>query len=206
MNQVDMFVIDEGQKMIGTGAASNSFANWILSMENARKFRIVVAGGPELKHLMDSHPTIRDRKDSFVELGPFAHRSAADRAAFRSFLQNFDRKMPFVTTPLADPALDDAFYFATRGRPGTLAKLLEKATIFAFQKGMPKVLGNQHLSSAFALSFAQESRMLGVNPFDHKGPLPTIPRSLAEEMNHVAAVPPLMRAPRRRGSRLANLA
>ena len=206
MNEVDMFIIDEGQKMIGTGAASNSFANWILSMENARKFRIVVAGGPELKQLMDSHPTIRDRKDSFVHLEPFAHRSAADRTRFRAFLRNFDLKMPFLSTPLVDPTLDDAIYYATRGRPGTLAKLLEKATMFAFERAMPKVLGKEHLSRAFALSFSQESRMFGVNPFEHKGALPTIPRSLAEEMSYVTAVPALRRSPRRRGSRLANLA
>ena len=161
MNEVDMFVIDEGQKMIGTGAAANSFANWILSLENARKFRIVVAGGPELIHLMDSHPTIRDRKDSFVEIEPFAHRSEEDREAFHIFLANFDRMMPFLTTPLTDPANDDAIYYATRGRPGTLAKLLEKSTIFAFEKGVPSTLEIDHLARAFALSFAKESRMLG---------------------------------------------
>jgi hypothetical protein len=201
-----MFVIDEGQKMIGTGAAANSFANWILSLENARKFRIVVAGGPELIHLMDSHPTIRDRKDSFVEIEPFAHRSEEDREAFRIFLANFDRKMPFLTTPLTDPANDDAIYYATRGRPGTLAKLLEKSTIFAFETGVPSTLEVDHLARAFALSFAKESRMLGVNPFNNTGPLPTIPRSLAEERTSLTEVPAVKRKTRRRGSRLADLA
>lgn len=206
MNQVDMFIIDEGQKMIGTGAAANSFANWILSLENARKFRIVVSGDPKLKYLMDSHPTIRDRKDSFVEIQPFAHRSAADRAAFRTFLKNFDRMMPFLSTPLADPANDDAIYFATRGRPGKLGKLLEKATILAFKDGLPKSLGIEHLASAFTLSFAHETWMLGVNSFDHKGDLPTIPRSLAEEMAPIDQLPILKRLAKSKGSRLANLA
>ncbi|MBE7731670.1 AAA family ATPase [Devosia faecipullorum] len=206
--KIDMFIIDEGQKMIarGTGAAAEKFANWLLSLENARLFRVVVAGSPDLQLLMDSHPTIRDRKDSFIEIEPFAHKTAADRAAFRKFLREFDVEMPFLTTPLSNPKLDDAFFFATRGRPGRLSKLVEKATIFAFQAKkdvMPVTLEIAHLKQAFDMTFLQESRMHGINPFDHKGDLPTVPRNQAEEQVEPFEIPAVTKRRRQRASKIA---
>ena len=45
-----------------------------------------------------------------------------------------------------------------------------------------------------------------MNPFNNIGPLPTIPRSLAEERTSMTEVPAAKRKTRRRGSRLADLA
>lgn len=206
--KVDMLIIDEGQKMIagGTGAAAEKFANWVLSLENARLFRVVVAGSPELQMLMDSHPTIRDRKDSFLEIEPFAHKTDGDRAAFRKFLVEYDLEMPFLSTPLSNANLDAAIFFATRGRPGRLAKLLEKATIFAFaanQDVIPVKLDVGHLKLAFDMSFLRESRMYGINPFDHVGDLPTVPRNRAEEQVEPFEIPAVTKRRRQRASKIA---
>ncbi|MDB5530213.1 MAG: hypothetical protein JWR51_3316 [Devosia sp.] len=207
-NKVDMFIIDEAQKMTkgGTGQGAEDFANWLLTLENSRKFRIVVTGGPALRELMNSHPTIRDRKDSFVHIAPFAHRTAADRDAFRTFLSEVDLRMPFIGTPLGDARHDDAFFYATRGRPGMLSKLLEKATVAAFEVDedvIPSVLQVQDLARACEVLMREEDRMLGINPFSHSGPLPSIPRSLAEETVHSRDLPPDVRTPKRRGSRIS---
>jgi len=206
---VDLFVIDEGQKMIGAdgvGRAADKFVNWLLSLENAGKFRIVVSGGPELQNTIDTHPMVRDRKDAVQHLKPFAHATDVDRAAFRNFLTNFDGVMPFESTPLSQAKLQDAFFFACRGRPGKLAKLMEKATQIAFLRSEDKPMNDLtvgHLSEAFSLSLLSESQMLGVNPFDHEGALPSIPLSIEQEETDDPELFRSKRATRSKASRIS---
>ncbi len=200
IGKIDLLIIDEGQKMIGKGsatAATGKFANWLLSMANARRVRIIVAGGPELQDLIDGHHMIRDRKDSLQHITPFAHATKADRAAFAKFLAEFDAKTPFIKTPLTDLNLQDAFFFATRGRPGRLSFLLEKATQVAFleseEQPMPE-LTLSHVAQAFDLVMLFETQMLGINPFGHDGDLPTIPQNLEQEGTDIFESKPAARS------------
>lgn len=206
---VDLFVIDEGQKMIGAdgvGRAADKFVNWLLSLENAGKFGIVVSGGPELQNTIDTHPMVRDRKDAVQHLKPFAHATDADRATFRKFLTEFDGLMPFLSTPLSQAKLQDAIFYACRGRPGRLAKLMEKATQIAFLQSQDQpmaVLTVDHLAEAFSLSLSSESQMLGVNPFDHEGQLPNIPLSIEQEETDDPELFRSKRAVRSKASRIS---
>jgi len=206
-HDVDLLVIDEGQKMTGAdgiGAASDKFVNWLISMENSRKFRIIVAGGPGLQMTIDHHPMLRDRKDAVQLLQPFAHATDRDVSAFGNFLRQFEKHMPFLSTPLSDPALQDAFFYASRGRPGKLAKFLEKATQIAFLRNKEKPVPHltaKHLAEAFEIALLGETQMLGVNPFDHSGSLPTIPLNVDQEgYGFDPDEPP--RGPRPKGSRI----
>lgn len=207
-NKIDLFIIDEGQKMIGkegTGLAADKFVNWLLSLENAGCTRIVVSGGPELQNTIDTHPMLRDRKDSVQHIRPFPHGTSAEKEAFKKFLKAFDDHMPYVSTPIAEPALQDAVFYATRGRPGRLAKLLEKATQIALMRNKDKPvakLDQSHLAEAFDMIMLEEAQMFGVNPFDHDGDLPTIPVSIEQEEADTSGVYRSAKATRTKASRI----
>lgn len=206
-DDIDLFVIDEGQKMAGNGMgnAARKFADWLLSLENARKFRILVAGGPALKLFIDNNETVRDRKDSLAKIEPFPHLTPEDKAAFRTFLVKFDNGMPFLTTPLSDKGLQDAFYFACRGRPGKLAKLVDKAAQVAFMEPEPPLhLTVEHLARGFDIQLGHDHQMQGYNPFRDKE-LPTIPLNLEQErlFGFDPEDEPPTRPRRQKGSRIA---
>ncbi|MBJ6986264.1 MULTISPECIES: ATP-binding protein [unclassified Devosia] len=191
--KIDMLVIDEAQKMYD-GQSPKDLVNWIVSMRDAGFFRIFVTGDRSLLELIDTHKVLRDSKHSLVELRPLGYQTEKQKGQFAAFLKKFDEEMPFVSTPLADEGLEEAFFFATRGRPGVLANLLEGATVEAFRrltdddgnlKEMPRTMTVGDLARAFKIKMATETRMLKINPFTHSGPFPSYPKTLEGELDEL---------------------
>lgn len=187
-DDIGFLVIDEAQKMI-SGRSPKDLINWIISLRNAGFFRILVAGDASLASLVNTDKVLRDSKKALVHLQPFSFRQKAEQAKFRAFLEGFEKDMPFLTTPLADPAFTEPFFFATRGRPGTLAILLETATACAFRRTpLPKTLELKDLASAFDQQMGSELRMRGINPFLHKGDFPDYAQAPEEEETELQRV------------------
>lgn len=187
-DEIGFLVIDEAQKMI-SGRSPKDLVNWIISLRNAGFFRILVAGDATLAALVNADKVLRDSKKALVELLPFSFKEKGEKTEFKAFLDGFEKDMPFLRTPLADPAFTEAFFFATRGRPGTLAILLETATASAFKRtALPETLEPGDLSKAFDQQMGGELRMRGINPFTHKGELPGYARTPEEEETELQRV------------------
>lgn len=183
---IDLFVIDEAQQMFRNmgSHALKKFASWLLALENSGSFGIVVAGALDLEVLFPQSDATEERVGLDARLMPFPYETKDDRQRFAAVVREFGTLMPFKSTPLADPAMTTAFFYATRGRIGTLAKLADTATVLAFEnpktKGSPQILTVADFAEAFDRSRRHDWRMKGINPFrDSK--LPTIPLCIEKE-------------------------
>lgn len=208
---IDMIVIDEAQKMYD-GQSPKDFVSWIVSMRDAGFFRIFVTGDRTLLNLIDTHKVLRESKYFLVDLRPLSFQTSEQRTSFSSFLKRFDDDMPFVSTPLTDAKMVEPFYFATRGRPGVLASLLEGATVQAFNRmtqkdgtisDLPLTIEISDLSKAFERKIGAETRMLSINPFTHVGAFPDYPKTLEQELDELQqALVNKAKRGRNRGGRL----
>lgn len=190
--QIDLFVIDEAQQMFRDQerAAVRKYASWLLALENAGKFGIVVAGGPDLETALPTTFATNERKGGHARLMPFDYATPNDRVRFGDLLSKFGRNLPFLSSPLTDESLTYAFFYATRGRVGALAKLCEIATTFAFKdakRGVPTSLTVDDFEKAFDFWRLNDVRMKGANPFRERDPakLPTIPLTVEDEISEV---------------------
>jgi hypothetical protein len=193
-HRIDMLVIDEAQQMFnghGPGAAQK-LGKWLLPLENAASFSIVLAGAPELENLHKTVEAANLRKAGKAKLKPYEFRTSGQKAEFRRFLRQFAVQLPYSSSCLFDgdgKFVDELLfpmYYATRGRPGEIAKLFEQATYFAFKDkesgGNPERLTVDHISAAFDFNLLNDHRMENVNPFRaKKEDFPTITQCLAEE-------------------------
>jgi hypothetical protein len=189
---VDLFVIDEAQQMFrgaGTGAIGK-YASWLLALENSGSFGIVVAGSPDLESALPNTFAANERKGGHARLMPFEYATPNDCTRFADLLSQFGNHLPFLSSPLTDRDLAYAFYYATRGRVGAIAKLCEMATTFAFKSekiGVPTKLTLEDFAAAFDFGKLNDPRMKGANPFRERDlkKLPTIPLTVDGEMAEI---------------------
>ena len=184
-------------KNVGAEDKIGKFANWLLALENSRSVRLLFVGAPELQRLFHIIDASDERKGGTASLKPFAFKKDEDKVAFASFVETFVADLPFVSTCLTkkgrcDDDMLHYLFYATRGRAGALSKLIEWATIEAFEdvstKGCPDTLELRHLQDAFDYLLINDDCMLGVNPFRVASTqdLQTIPYNLEEEEKEFA--------------------
>jgi hypothetical protein len=192
---VKMFIIDEAQQLFnGQGPDGPlKLAKWLLALENSRSFAICLVGAPELQLLLKHMNAANERKGAIGRLAPFDFKTAEDKRGFRKFVELFAVDLPFLSSCILDEnghcndSMLFALFYATRGRPGALAKLSEHATIKAFEdpktKGSPVALELEHYAAAFDLLLKYDHRMNKKNPFRVKDTksLPAIDLSLFDE-------------------------
>jgi hypothetical protein len=191
-HEVDMLIVDEAQQAFkGHGEnAPLALGQWLLPMENAKAFTIVLVGSPDLKRLFQEVPAARQRHRGLAYLKPFDFKTEVDKRLDRAFVEQFIRDLPFDSTCLCDGSgkvserrLFD-LYFTTRGVQGELPKLCVEATVCGFERcgRVPNTLILQDFIDAFEYLFHDDERMKGVNPFataDLRN-IPTIPLSLKD--------------------------
>jgi AAA domain len=194
LHQVDMLIVDESQQAFrGHGIyAPDALGEWLLPMENAKVFKIVLVGSPELKRLFKEVLAARARHGGLAYLKPFNFKTEEDKLFYGAFVRHFERDLPFDSTCLSENGdkvserrLFDT-YFATRGAPGDLSLLCEASTISAFERSgseAPNSLILADFAAGFDYLYHYDERMKGVNPFattDRKS-IPTIPLSWEDE-------------------------
>jgi hypothetical protein len=141
----------------------------------------VIAAGPEMELLHETVAAANLRKGGNAKLTPFGIKTSEQKRAFRSFLHLFAKQLPFDSTCLLTSEgrlVEDMVvpvFFATRGRPGEIAKLCEMATLHAFgfdftgKRPTPKRLSVDHFADAFDFYLRYDHRMKGFNPFRPDG-------------------------------------
>jgi AAA domain len=214
-HKVDILIVDESQQAFrGRGIyAPDALGEWLLPMENAKAFKIVLVGSPELKRLFQEVLAARERHGGLAYLKPFNFKTKEDKLVFGGFVRKFVRELPFDSTCLlengdkvSERRLFDT-YFTTRGVQGALPKLCEATTISAFERSgseAPKSLILEDFIAGFDYLFHDDVRMKGVNPFattDRKS-IPTIPLSWEDEEREIEKAQTHARRGRMTGGRI----
>jgi hypothetical protein len=220
-HEVDMLIVDEAQQAFrGRGEnAPHALGEWLLPMENAKAFKIVLVGSPELKKLFEKVLAARARHGGLAYLKPFDFKTEVDKRLSGAFVEQFHSHLPFDSTCLCDDKhkvierrLFDV-YFATRGVQGEFPKLCESAAISGFERcgRVPNRLTLADFAAGFEYLYHDDKRMKGVNPFatEDLRNIPTIPLSLkdaedAEDAERESVEQPRTRTrrSRTRGSRI----
>lgn len=176
---VDLVVMDEFQNVLTHKL--DSAVGFIISIQNARRFPVLVTGTPEMDYLL-AHPTITQRISGIAGLEPFANRTSNDRSRWQRFLKEFEAKLPFRETPRVwrDEQSADRMYFATRGHPGAVSGLFCDAASFTVARDPAAAeLTEEALAQAFDMRLRNDRRMHGINPWKVEL-LPEIPLSVHE--------------------------
>jgi hypothetical protein len=188
-HRVAVLVIDEAQWLLRSlgPKGADKFASWILTIENARAFQLVLLGAPFLELIQLSVDAAAARQAGSRLLNPFPFDTPDRQAKYAAFVKSFSSQTPFkknwITEALETEKRFDtlrALYFADRGRPGNHAKLQEHATLFA--GGDAQELTKEHFRAAFDLRYLADSKYKGFNPFRESDyvRLPPFPLSVAE--------------------------
>jgi hypothetical protein len=175
-HNVDILIVDEAQQAFrGHGIhAPNALGEWLLPMENAKVFKVVLVGSPDLRRLLREVPAARERHGGLAYLKPFDFETEEDEVFFGGFVEKFVRDLPFDSTCLLEDGKKISrrrlfdLYFTTRGVQGELPKLCEQSTISAFERcgsEVPKSLILDDFIAGFDYLFHDDDRMKGVNPF-----------------------------------------
>ena len=196
-HKIDMLIMDEAQQLFrGHGASGREkLASWLLSLENSAASSMVVVGSPSLREFLDNDPAANLRKGFVGELEPFMFTTDDEVLRFYNFLKAFVSAlpMPIRGLQLGNGKIPtkhlEAIYFATRGRPGSLAKLFEEATYMAFDRNnghAPSSYVMSDLELAFDASVLTDTQMKRVNPF--RDPREKVKAVLSEESLSSAAM------------------
>jgi hypothetical protein len=209
-NGVTILVIDESQMLLLRGGA-DKFAAWILSIENARAFQLVLVGSPLLERLHRTVDATDARQAGSRVIKPFAFATRDQRAQYGAFVKSFSAESPFKRNWISEALKTDkrfdtlrCLYFADRGKSGVHAKLHEFATVEACRDtGDSDELTKEHFRLAFDLRFLDNHKYLGCNPFndsdyDRLPQFPLVPDGAELEMKDYLK----LRSPHRKGGRI----
>jgi len=174
-HRVTILIVDEAQTLLRSlgPKGADKFAAWILAIENAQAFQLVLVGAPFLELLQLSVDAADAREAGSRVLKPFAFATNDDQDKHRGFVKSFAEQLPFKANWISDSLSTDkrydtlyALFFATRGRPGVHAKLHEHSTVMACRDtGDSEVLTKEHFRAAFDLRYLANSKYSGCNPF-----------------------------------------
>jgi hypothetical protein len=192
-DEVTFLIVDEAQWLLRSlgPKGADKFAAWVLTIENARAFQLVLVGAPFLELLQLMVDAADARQAGSRLLKPFGFQTEDQQAQYKAFSKAFAKEVPYksnwireaLETSKCDEALY-AFFFATRGRPGTHAKLHEHAAVASYRRtGRLETLSKEDFSAAFELRYLANAKYLGFNPFkdsDFKR-LPKFPLTIEED-------------------------
>jgi hypothetical protein len=172
---VTFLIVDEAQWLLRSlgPKGADKFAAWVLTIENARAFQLVLVGAPFLELLQLMVDAADARQGGSRLLKPIGYQTDVQRAQYKAFSKSFAKQVPYDSNWIKD-ALETskcdetlyAFFFATRGRPGTHAKLHEHAAVASYRRtGSLKILSKEDFSAAFELRYLANAKYQGFNPF-----------------------------------------
>lgn len=137
-----LIVLDEFQHLCDKGQKHKlaETADWLKVLLESKKYGLIAVGLPESAAVVNNHSQLVQRFDCELRMPRFDWHDAALAAQFRGILHKFQHELePFVFPDLATPEMGLRMYFATTGRVGVLAKLLERSVHDAIRKGTKKI-------------------------------------------------------------------
>lgn len=168
--KVEMIIIDEFQHLIDSenDKVLNRASDWVKSLtEDVDKIPILVCGMPKSIKVFEINEQLDRRFCEKHSLEPFSYQSREDQIEFRAFINGIDRQLPFPEpSNLADPILSQKIFYATKGNPFYIKKLLEGATVSALKNGCDSITEDD-LFIAFK-SISLSTRPFVINPFNQE--------------------------------------
>jgi hypothetical protein len=186
-------IVDEAQWLLRSlgPKGADRFAAWVLTIENARAFQLVLVGAPFLELLQLMVEAADARQAGSRLLKPFGFRTEDQQAQYGAFSKSFAGEVPYESNWIKEGLETSkryetlhALFFATRGRPGTHAKLHEHAAVASYRRtGSLDSLSKEDFCAAFELRYLANAKYQGFNPFkdsDFKR-LPQFPLTIEED-------------------------
>jgi hypothetical protein len=164
--KVELIIIDEFQHLIDreTKHVLNKASEWIKKFCDDAGVPIILCGMPESIKIIEHNEQLDRRFLDKLSMLSFSYTSKEEQVEFRGFLNNIDEQLPFYKKSfLAERKLSEKIYYATKGVPFYINKLLREATTLAAKNGNDSIDEN-HLYSAFRLmKFSKRPHV--TNPF-----------------------------------------
>lgn len=167
--EVEMIIIDEFQHLIDSESKKvlNKASNWVKNLTNDVNIPILVCGMPESSKVFEINEQLDRRFCEKQSLQPFSYQSREDQIEFRAFLNGIDKQLPFPEQSfLADPILSQKIFYATKGNPFYIKKLLEESTVSALKNGCDSITEDDLFISFKSISLS--TRKFVINPFNQE--------------------------------------
>lgn len=190
-NKIDIVIVDEAQNMLRSLGEKGAWklAPWVLAMENARAFQLLLIGAPFLELLTLTVDAADSRQAGCRLVGPFAFNNASKQLEYKSFVRAFVEELRHCKSNWISESLDTArcyetlhaLFYVDRGKPGNFAKLIEHAHESAYRSdGKFEHLTKRHFCDAFDLRYLSNAKYAGLNPFrdEDYARLPKFPLSV----------------------------
>lgn len=164
--QVEMIIIDEFQHLIDreTKHVLNKASDWIKSFCDNAGIPIILCGMPESSKIFDHNDQLDRRFSEKIEMDGFNYITKENQIEFRAFLKNMDEKLPFnMNSNLANKKLADKLFYASKGNPYYVNKIILEATTIAAKSG-GDFIDENHLYDAFTM-IKISKRPYITNPF-----------------------------------------
>ncbi len=132
---IRLLIIDDIHDALkGSLLAQRQYLAVLRYLLEVTKISLVVAGTEPALQFLDHDEQIR-RRFEFFDLPRFQSNNQ-----FRSLLKSFELRLPLKhPSNLSDPELANLICISSDGLVGSVAKMLEKATIYAIKSGIEKI-------------------------------------------------------------------
>ncbi len=162
LQQVEVVLVDEFQHIVEASGERtlNKVGDWLKQQAKMTGIPFVLSGLPNSKVVVDVNAQFARICPYRYHLGPFMWDDQASRKAFRMFIAEVDKQMPFnALSRLADIDLAKKLYDASEGSVGRLMLLIRKAAMGAIDRGAECIeLGD--------LAFAFDRILAPLSPLD----------------------------------------
>lgn len=166
--KVEMIIMDEFQHLIDrdTEHVLNKASDWIKTFLEEVNIPVLLCGMPEAEKIFIRNKQLDRRFCIRESLEPFNYRTRDEQNEFRTFLKVIDNELPFQKPAnLANPKLAEKIFYATKGVPFFVLKILEEATVEAAKNGMDLITEFELYEAYRKITLSQ--RPNSVNPFNN---------------------------------------
>lgn len=166
--EVQMIIIDEFQHLIDrdTQHVLHKASHWVKTFMEDVKVPILLCGMPESDKVFKYTDQLDRRFCIRVQLTAFKYGTKDEQFEFRAFLNNVDKQLPFPEQSyIADRPLAEKLFYASKGVPFYVMKILEEATVHALKLGQDRIEEFDLYKGYNAMTVSK--RPFAVNPFDN---------------------------------------
>jgi hypothetical protein len=166
--EVQMIIIDEFQHLIDrdTQHVLYKASHWVKTFMDDVKVPILLCGMPESDKVFKYTDQLDRRFCIRVQLTAFKYGTREEQIEFRAFLNNVDKQLPFSEQAfIADRSLAEELFYASKGVPFYVMKILEEATVYALKLGQDRITEFDLYMGYNSVTVSQ--RPYAINPFNN---------------------------------------
>ncbi|MFP3390352.1 TniB family NTP-binding protein [Brevibacillus sp. SIMBA_040] len=163
---VEFVVIDEFQHLIDkdTQNVLRKASDWVKLFAEQSNAAVLLCGLPESERIFVQNEQFDSRFERKEILKPFNYDNYEEQKEFRSFLNSFDKSLPFPDRSyIAGARIAEKIFYISNGIPRYINNLLREATKIALKNGYDQ-LTEELLGSAFE-KHSRSTRPFLTNPF-----------------------------------------